>query len=137
MIHLGDFLLLFRFFLQLPLCLYLDAVNGHLANACPRLGRVHELSVLDLVLDVNILVERELARQRHVDDHAQGPHVQGPVEALLLQYVGVEDLGREVGGRSHDRLAKGLLADDSRVAEIAQFDLNTPNKLRFYLHTLY
>ncbi len=101
----------------------LDAVNGLLGDVRPRPGRVHELRVLDLVLDVHILVERELAGQGDVDDDAQGPHVQGPVEALLLEDVRVEHLGRQVGGRAHDALAERLLADDARVAKVAQLHL--------------
>ena len=57
---------------------YLDKVNGHVGDGVPRLGRVHELGVLDLVLDVHVLVERELAREAHVHDDPRRPHVQGP-----------------------------------------------------------
>ena len=62
---------------------------------------IHEMSILDLVFDGHVLVERELAGQRDVDDDPGRPHVQGPVEPFLPKDVGVEDLGSEVG-RSSD-----------------------------------
>ncbi len=60
------------------------------------------MSILNLVFDSDIFVERKLARQGHVDDDPRGPHVQGAVEALLTQDVGVEHLGGQIGRGSND-----------------------------------
>jgi hypothetical protein len=60
-----------------------DDVDGFAGDLFPRLGRVHEAGVLDLLVDVFVLVERERAGQAHVDDHARRPHVQAAVVALV------------------------------------------------------
>ena len=71
----------------------LYTVHGGLRDGLPGPCGVHELRVLDLVLNVNVLVEWELPGERHIDDHTRAPHVQRPVEAALFQHVGVENLG--------------------------------------------
>ena len=103
---------------------YLDAVDGFRADGLPRVVRIHEVSIFDLVLDSHVLVERELAGERHVDDHPGRPHVQRTVEPLLAEDVRVENLRGQVGRSSDDRFPERLFSDDPRVTEIAEFDLN-------------
>ena len=57
---------------------------------------LHEGSVLDLLVDILVLIERECSRERDVDDDPSAPHVQGPVVALVTQ-----DLGGKVGWRTN------------------------------------
>jgi hypothetical protein len=64
--------------------MYLDALDGLLADAAPRLARVHELRVLDLVLNVDVLVKGKLSAKTDIDDHPSGPHVKGAIEALKI-----------------------------------------------------
>ena len=52
----------------------------------PRIRRVHEGGVLDLIVDVLVLVERERAAQAHVHDHADAPHVERAVVPLVAQH---------------------------------------------------
>ncbi len=59
-----------------------DEVNGLRADLLPRVWRVHEAGVLDLLIDVLVLVEGEGAGEADVDDDAGGPHVQAAVVAL-------------------------------------------------------
>ena len=101
----------------------LDEFYRGRADSRPGEHGVHELGVLDLVLYVHVLVERELAREAHVDDHSRGPHVQRAVKPLLLQHGRVEHLGREVGGSAHNGLAEGLLANDAGIAKVAKLHL--------------
>ena len=89
------------------------------------------MSIFYLVFDGHVLVERELAGKRDVDDDPGRPHVQGPVEAFLAEDVRVEDLGSEVGRSSDYWLSEGFLSDDSRVSEITQFDLTTMSQQFF------
>lgn len=49
----------------------LSRIGTSLADFFPGVGRVHELRVLDLVMDVLVLVEGEGSRQAHVDNN---PH---------------------------------------------------------------
>lgn len=55
-------------------------------NLLPRVRWVHEGRVLDLVVDVLVLVERERPAQADVDDDADAPHVQRAVVALVAQH---------------------------------------------------
>ena len=84
----------------------------------PRMGRVHEGGVLDLLIDVLILVEGERAREAHIDDHTRRPHVQAPVVPLVAKH-----LGRQVGRRAHHGLSKAFLADDAREPKVAELHL--------------
>ena len=110
---------------------YLDAVDGFWADGFPGFVWIHEMSILDLVFDGHVLVKRELAGKRDVDDDPRRPHVQGPVEPFLTEDVRVQDLGSEVGRSSDYWLPEGFLPDNSRVSEITQFDLATMSQQIF------
>ena len=52
----------------------------------PRIGRIHEVRIHDLFVDVEILFEGKRATQAHVHNNAHAPHVDRVVvDALLLQ----------------------------------------------------
>ena len=46
--------------------------------------RLHEGGVLDLLVDILVLIERESAREGDVDDHTGAPHVQRPEVIKIL-----------------------------------------------------
>ena len=58
-----------------------------LTDLLPGVWRVHEGCVLYLVVDVFVLVEGEGAAERDVRDHADGPHVQRAVVALVAEHL--------------------------------------------------
>ena len=106
----------------LAMCTYLqevaDEVDGLAGDLLPRMGRVHEGRVLDLLVDVLILVEGERARETHVDDHARRPHIQAPVVPLVAEH-----LGRQVGRRAHHGLSKAFLTNDARETKVTELHL--------------
>ena len=103
--------------------LYLDAIDRLLTNSLPWFGWVHELGILDLVLNVDIFVEGELTREGDIDDDPRRPHVQGSVEPFLLQPLRVEDLRGQIGRGAHDRLTERLLPDDTGIPKVAKLHL--------------
>ena len=102
---------------------YLDAVNGLVAYVFPGLWWIHELSVLDLVFNVHVFVERKLPAQRHIDDDPSGPHVKGPVEPFLLQQPRVQDFRGQVRWSANDRFPEGLFPNNPRVSKVTQLNL--------------
>lgn len=84
----------------------------------PRVRRVHEGGVMDLIVDVFIFIEREGSAQTNVHDHTNWPHVQGPIITLVQ-----EDLGGQVSRRTHDRPTERLLSDDASKAKVTKFHL--------------
>lgn len=53
-------------------------------NISPRSWRIHESSILYLLVDVFVLIEWECSWQTNVDDHADWPHVKGTIVALYI-----------------------------------------------------
>lgn len=53
----------------------LDCKHTFWSNFLPWVGRVHEGSILDLVMDVLILIEWECSTEADVDNDANTPHV--------------------------------------------------------------
>lgn len=49
----------------------------------PRVWRIHEGSILDLLINVFILIKRERATQADINYNAHTPHVQWPVVTLV------------------------------------------------------
>ena len=105
----------------------------------PGRRRVHEGSVLDLVIDVLVLVEGEGAAQADVHDDAHWPHVQRAVVAFASEH-----LRRQVGRRSDHRPPKWLLTNDAGEAKVTEFYLShkhidnacvSTNKLKKDRHT--
>ena len=45
---------------------------------------LHEGGVLDLLVDILVLIERESSGERDIDDHTSAPHVQGPEVIKIL-----------------------------------------------------
>merc|ERR1719471_1894464 len=103
-----------HFHLQ-KVCDQLDCLCGDLL---PRVRWVHEGGVLDLLVDILVLIERESAREGDVDDHASAPHVQRPVVALVPQ-----DLWCQICWSSNNGLPEALLPNYPRKPKIAQLDL--------------
>lgn len=89
----------------------------------PGIGRVHEGGVLDLIVDVLVLVEREGAAQADVHDDAHGPHVQRTVVTFAPQ-----NLGSQIRRGPNHRAAERLLSDDTSETEVAQLHLERRDK---------
>lgn len=84
----------------------------------PGVGRVHEGSVLDLVINVLVLIKGEGATQTHIDDDTYWPHVQRAVVAFTAQH-----LRSQVRRCAHYRAPKRLLSNDASKAEVTQLHL--------------
>ena len=57
-------------------------------NLLPRIGRIHEGGVLNLIVYVLVFVEGERTTQTDVNDDADAPHVQRTVVTFISQYLG-------------------------------------------------
>lgn len=84
----------------------------------PRVRRVHEGGIVDLIINVLILVERERSTQANIHDHTNRPHVKRAIVSLVQ-----EDLRGQVSRRAHDRTAERLLSNDASKTEITKFHL--------------
>ena len=71
-----------------------------MADVFPRVRREHEGGVLDLIVDVLVVVERERAAQADVDDDSHRPHIQGPVVALVTEHL------RRCGDKTESNVAR-------------------------------
>lgn len=93
-------------------------------NVLPGGRGVHEGSILDLVIDVFILIERKCPAQADIHNDSHGPHVKGAVVAFTAQH-----LWSQVGRGAHHRPPERLLADDSGKAKVAQLHLGWRNRI--------
>ena len=88
----------------------------------PGVWRVHEGSVVDLVVDILVLIERECPTQADVHNDTDRPHVQWAVVTLVQQ-----NLRGQVGWGADYRAAERLLANDAGKTEVTQLHLREGN----------
>ncbi len=84
----------------------------------PGVWRVHESSVLDLVMNVFILIKGEGSTETDIDDDTHWPHVQRAVVALVAKH-----LRGEVRWGTYHRTPKRLLTNNTCKTEITQLHL--------------
>lgn len=84
----------------------------------PGVGRVHEGSIVDLVIDVFVLIKRKCPAQADVHDDADRPHVQWAVVALVEQ-----NFRCQVSGGPNHRATERLFADDTGKSKVTKLHL--------------
>lgn len=89
----------------------------------PRVGRIHEGCIVDLVVDVFVLIKRKCPTQADIHNDTDRPHVQRAVIALVQK-----NLGGQIGRGAYHRAPKRLLTNDTGEAEVTQLHLRKVNR---------
>lgn len=96
----------------------------------PRVGWIHESSILDLVMYVFIFIEWKGTAEAYINYNTHRPHIQRSVVAFIPQHF-----WSKVGWCSYNWTPEGFLPNDSSKAKITEFYLfkeNCYSKQNFY-----